>query len=154
MFGLFPLLLSLPPAMNSLKGVMRTSGLWVVRVQWVPSLYRLDHVVVQSLSCVWLYATPWAAVCQASLSSTISWSLLKFMSIELVMLSTHVWLDHSKGQRAPIWQGCHEDWMSRECFLSCRGFLEYGQRPTRKPWKSDLPWPGPLLATGPWRRIG
>ena len=36
---------------------------------------------------------PWA--CQAPLSSTISWSLLKFMSIELVMLSNHLILFHS-----------------------------------------------------------
>ena len=43
-------------------------------------------VVVQSLSCVRLFATPWTAACQASLSSTVSWSLLKFMSIELVIL--------------------------------------------------------------------
>ena len=34
--------------------------------------------------------TPWTAACQAYLSSTISWSLLKFMSIESVMLSTHL----------------------------------------------------------------
>ena len=46
--------------------------------------------VVQSLSCVWLFATPWTAVCQASLSFTISQSLLKLMSIELVMLSNHL----------------------------------------------------------------
>ena len=37
-----------------------------------------------------LTATPWTAVCQASLSFTISWSLLKFMSIELVMLSNDI----------------------------------------------------------------
>ena len=97
-----------------------------------PSLYCLDHVV-QSLSCVQLFATPWTTIRQASWSSTVSWSLLKFMSIELVMLSNHVWLDHSKGQTAPIWQGCHENQMSRECFLSCRGFLKYGQRLSRKP---------------------
>ena len=34
---------------------------------------------VQSLSCVWLFATPWIAACQASLSITNSWSLLKLM---------------------------------------------------------------------------
>ena len=44
-------------------------------------------VLVQSLSRVWLYATPWTAVCHDSLSFTISWSLLKLMSIELVMPS-------------------------------------------------------------------
>ena len=41
-------------------------------------------VVVQSLSHAWLYATPWTAAVQASLSSTASCSLLKFMSSELV----------------------------------------------------------------------
>ena len=44
---------------------------------------------VQLLSCVWLFATPWTAACQASLSITNSWSLLKLMSIELVMASNH-----------------------------------------------------------------
>ena len=47
-------------------------------------------VVVQSLSYVRLFATPWIAACQASLSFTISWSLLKLMSIELVMPSNHL----------------------------------------------------------------
>ena len=46
--------------------------------------------VVQSLSRVQLFATPWTAACQASLSFTISWSLLKFMSIESVMLFNHL----------------------------------------------------------------
>ena len=44
-------------------------------------------VVVQPLSCVWLFATPWTAAFQASLSFTISLSLFKLMSIESVMLS-------------------------------------------------------------------
>ena len=45
---------------------------------------------VQSLCCVQLFVTPWTAAHQASLSSTISGSLLKFMSVELVMLSNHL----------------------------------------------------------------
>ena len=45
---------------------------------------------VQSLSHVWLFVTPWTAAHQASLSSTVSWSLLKFMSIESVILSNHL----------------------------------------------------------------
>ena len=45
---------------------------------------------VQSLSCVWLFVTPWAAACQASLSVTNSWNLLKLWSIELVMQSNHL----------------------------------------------------------------
>ena len=39
--------------------------------------------VVQLLSPVWLFAIPWTAACQASLSFTVSWSLLRLMSIEL-----------------------------------------------------------------------
>ena len=46
-------------------------------------------VFVQSLSLVWRFATPWTAACQASLSFTISWSLLKLMSIESLMPSNH-----------------------------------------------------------------
>ena len=49
---------------------------------------------VQSLSHVWLFATTWAASHQASLSLTNSWSLLKLMSIKLVMASNHVILCH------------------------------------------------------------
>ena len=46
-------------------------------------------VTVQSVSHVWL-ATPWAAALQASLSFTVSQSLLKLMSVELVMPSNHL----------------------------------------------------------------
>ena len=50
--------------------------------------------IVHSLSCVWLFATPWTAAFQASLSFTISWSLLKLMSIESVIPSNHLILWH------------------------------------------------------------
>ena len=50
----------------------------------------LRYFVVQWVSRVQLFATPWTATCQASLSFTISQSLLKFMSIELVMPSNHL----------------------------------------------------------------
>ena len=43
-----------------------------------------------SLSCVQVFATSWTAACQTSLSFTISLSLLKPMSIELVMPSNHL----------------------------------------------------------------
>ena len=46
-----------------------------------------QFIVVQSLSHVWLFETPWPAARQASLSFIISLNLLKLMSIELVMLS-------------------------------------------------------------------
>ena len=47
---------------------------------------------VQLLSCVRLFVTPWTAAHQASLSIANSWSLLKLMSIELVMPSNHLML--------------------------------------------------------------
>ena len=49
---------------------------------------------VQSLSRVWLFATPWIAARQASLSITNSWSLLRLLSIESVMPSSHLILCH------------------------------------------------------------
>ena len=48
----------------------------------------------QLLSCVRLFATPWTAACQASLSITNSQSLLKFMSMESVMPSSHLIICH------------------------------------------------------------
>ena len=49
---------------------------------------------VQSLICVWLFATSWTTAHQASLSITNSQSLLKLISIELVMPSNHLILCH------------------------------------------------------------
>ena len=56
------------------------------------SATALDHlfVVVQLLSYVQLFAIPWTAALQASLFFTVSQSLLKFMSVESVMLSNHL----------------------------------------------------------------
>ena len=51
-------------------------------------------VAVQSLSHVRLFETPWTAACRSSLSFTISWSLLKLMSVESVMPSNHLVLCH------------------------------------------------------------
>ena len=56
--------------------------------------YTSVAVVVWSLSCVQLFVTPWTAARQASLSFTISQSLLKLMSIELVMPPNHLILCH------------------------------------------------------------
>ena len=56
----------------------------------------IEWTLVQfsSLSRVWLFETPWTAACQASLSITISWNLLKLMSIEVVMPSNRLILCH------------------------------------------------------------
>ena len=50
--------------------------------------------VFQLLSCVRLFVTPWTVACQAFLSITNSWNLLKLMSIESVMPSSHLILCH------------------------------------------------------------
>ena len=49
-----------------------------------------ENITIQSLSCVWLFVTPWTIACQASLSFTMFWSLLKLMSIESVTPSNHL----------------------------------------------------------------
>ena len=51
---------------------------------------ELHYSLVKSLSRVQLFVTPWTVACQASLSITNSWSLLKFMSTKLVMPSNHL----------------------------------------------------------------
>ena len=53
-----------------------------------------NAVVVQLLNCFQFFATPWAAACQASLPFTVSHSLLKLMSIELVLPSNHLIFCH------------------------------------------------------------
>ena len=63
--------------------------------KFLKSCIEYLHVIlvsqsVQSLSCVWLFATPWSAARQASLSITNSWSSPKPMSIESVMPSSHL----------------------------------------------------------------
>ena len=50
----------------------------------------VQFVAVQLLSHVWLFVTPWTEARQASLPFTISWNLLKLMSIESVMPSNHL----------------------------------------------------------------
>ena len=57
-------------------------------------MHRIKQVCVQLLSHEQLIETPWTASCQATLSFAISWSLLKFMPIGLVMLSNHLILCH------------------------------------------------------------
>ena len=63
---------------------------WLSTILWM----RRHLSSVQLLSRVQLFETPWAAACQASLSITNTWSLLKLMSIELVMSSNHLILYH------------------------------------------------------------
>ena len=65
--------------------------LWLQLISWLKKTTHPSFVVaVQSLSCVQLFAAPWTETDQASLSFTISWSLLKSMSIDLMMPSNHL----------------------------------------------------------------
>ena len=59
---------------------------WIVKNIRISDQIRSD----QSLSRVWLFATPWIAACQASLSITNSRGSLRLMSIESVMPSSHL----------------------------------------------------------------
>ena len=71
-----------------------------IKLSSVIQTYLMKHtsfsfvVVVQSLSRIRLFTTPWTTACQVSLSSTISLSLLRFMSIESAILSNHLILCH------------------------------------------------------------
>ena len=70
---------------------------WELKVlDLVSAPFLSFHVVfvARSLSSVWFFATLWIAALQASLSFTISWSLLKFLSTESVMPSNHLILCH------------------------------------------------------------
>ena len=62
--------------------------------KWYLPCKDINITVVQLLSCVQLFVTPWTAAHQIPLSFTVSLSLLKLMSIELVMLSNHLTLYH------------------------------------------------------------
>ena len=78
---------------------------WAIDFRLRISYIRDEEVVFISIPCtrynnnillllficyVWLFATPWTTACQASLSFTVSWSLLKLRYMELVMPSSHL----------------------------------------------------------------
>ena len=69
-------------------------GTWCHSYDWLKITGLQRAVVVQSQSRIQLFATPWIAADQASLSFTISWSLLQLMSIESVMPSNHLIFCH------------------------------------------------------------
>ena len=64
----------------------------MLNLPWDQHSYQFSSV--QSLNRVWLFATPWIAARQASLSITISWSSLKLTSVKSVMPSSHLILCH------------------------------------------------------------
>ena len=103
--------------------------------------------VVQMLSCAWLFATAWTAAHQTSLSSTISQSLLKFMTIELVMPPT------ISSSVAPF-SSCPQSFPSSGSFLMSWLFASSGQSIGASASTSVLPmyiqgW-SPFGLTGLW----
>ena len=58
--------------------------------EWIKKMGYIYIYVVQLLSHVWLFVTSWTIACQVSLSFTISWNLLKLLSIESVMPSNQL----------------------------------------------------------------
>ena len=67
--------------------ILQQSKRWTKLLNY---FFCLQFSSVQSLSCVQLFATPWIAACQASLSITNPQSSLKLMSIKSVMPSSHL----------------------------------------------------------------
>jgi len=112
--------------------------------------YKTTHTLkissVQLLSHIWLFVTPCTAACQASLSITNSWSLHKFMSVELVMPSNHLILCHpllllpsifpsisvlsNESQHARNWW-----WTGKPGMLQCMG-----SQTVRCDWVTELNW--------------
>ena len=83
-------------------------------------MHSLQFSSFHSLSRVRLFATPWATAHQASLSFTISWSLLRLVSIESVMPSNHLTL-------------CHTLLLLSSIYLSIRVFSSESDLPIRWP---------------------
>ena len=91
-----------------------------------------DIVVVQLLNRVPLFVTPWPAARQTSLSFTISWSLLKFIFIESVMLSNHLILCRTLLLLPSIFPSCR--FFSSESTLHIRWprYWSFGISPSNK----------------------
>ena len=66
------------------------TNVWLTYTCFLPCWLTALLLAVQLRSCVWLLETPWTAAHQTSLSFTVSQSLLKLMSIESVMSSSHL----------------------------------------------------------------
>ena len=84
-----------------------------------------DWFVVRLLSPVWLFVTPWTTAHQASLSFTISQSLLRLMSFESVMPSNH--LIFFCPQKKAIFSSCPQSFLASGSFPVSRFFASGGQ---------------------------
>ena len=134
----------------------------------VISLVWTSVLVIESLSCVRLFVTPWTAARQASLSFTITWSLLKLMSIELMIPSNHLILclpllllpsifpsieGFSNGLQIPCQFHHHQSWTSSgsrtqehpPAHFFHQITLTVGRVP--QVWTSTWPWFSPGLSS-------
>ena len=84
------------------------------------STMNLEVVVVQSLSCVQLFTTPWTIARQVSLSFTVSWSLLKLLFIESVMPS-------NISSSVALFSSCPQSFPASGSFLMSQLFTSGGQ---------------------------
>ena len=101
--------------MGNMSRKKRRTLLWFWQLQISISTF----VVVQSLGHVWPFETPWTAAHRASLSFTISWSLLKLTSNKSVMICNHLILCHSLLLLPPIFPSIRV--FSSESALHVRG---------------------------------
>ena len=72
--------------------------LWFIHRLVLENYSSVQFSSVQPLSLVWLFAIPWAAACQASLSFTISQSFLRLVSFESMMPSNHLIIEIGEKQ--------------------------------------------------------
>ena len=99
------------------------------------------YCVLQLPSCVQLFATPWTAAWQASLSLTISQSLPKFMPITLVMPSSHLILWHFLLLLSSIFPSIRDFWVicSRQMTKILELQLQHQQQSFQGIFRVDLP---------------
>ena len=84
----------MPGGLKTVSLVIRLLAIMLLLYGSQNNILHIQFSSVQSLSRVWLFAIPWIAAHQASLSISSSWSSLKLTSIESVMLSSHLFLCH------------------------------------------------------------
>ena len=120
--------------------------------------FNVVVVDVQALSHFWLFSTPWTVACQASLSSTMSWSLLKFMYTESVMLSNHLFLCHSLLLLPSIFPSARifSNELARHISHVCSAYKLNKQGDNIQPWCTSFPIlnqpivPCPALTVSSW----